>query len=160
MLGQVDSQRLVLSLDGNDQIGQTFASLFLDILIRMFLDDAAKQINGFLDVRIIEFLELFDEDIEHGDGDLSLFRFVSVDVLILLLLFLLPLYGVGHYCDFFPDHVLNQREQPWQNVLQVRSQFFAVDQAEALPACQDVGLLGVGLLELGTLQLDHQLDKR
>jgi hypothetical protein len=47
----------------------------------MFFDDVAEKSNSFLDVGVVEFFQLLDEDVEHGDSDLGLLGVVGVDVL-------------------------------------------------------------------------------
>jgi hypothetical protein len=92
VLGEIDCQRLVLSFDCNNQVGQTFACLFFDIFVGMFFDDAAEQIDCLLDVGIIEFLELFNENVQHGDSNFCFLCFISVDILLFLFLFLIFLF--------------------------------------------------------------------
>jgi len=48
----------------------------------MLLYNCAKKSHCLFHVRIVEFFELFDENIEHRDSNFSFFCFVSIDIFI------------------------------------------------------------------------------
>lgn len=125
----------------------------------MLLDDVAEQTDSLLHVGVVKFFELLDEDIQHGDGDFCLLGIVGVDVLVGFSLFLDVLCIVVELVDLLFDHVLHQDEQTGEDVVEVGSELAAVHQAQSLPSCQDVGLLRVSLLELRTLESDHELNE-
>lgn len=75
----------------------------------MFFDDIAKKSNCFLDVGIIEFLELFDEDIKHRNSNFGLFGIVGVDVLGCFFCFFF-LGIIVEKRDFFLDNIFNKNE--------------------------------------------------
>lgn len=66
----------------------------------MVLNDRTQELNSLLNVRSIKFFELFDENIEHWNGDFGFFSFEGVNIIASLLLFLL-LLGCDRICDDF-----------------------------------------------------------
>jgi hypothetical protein len=74
----------------------------------VLFDDPAKDVNCFFNIGSIQFLELLDEDIEHGDGDFSLLSIVGVDVLEVSLLFLHLV--IVYEVDLRFNYVLHQYE--------------------------------------------------
>lgn len=73
----------------------------------MFLDDIAKQIDSLLHIWIIEFLELFDEDIQHGDSNFSFLGVMSIDILKFIFLHLLLCILIKRV-DFLLNNVFDQ----------------------------------------------------
>lgn len=110
MFGQVDSQWLVLALNRNDEVRQALTGLFLDIFVGVFLDDTAEQVDSFLNVRVVQFLQLLYEHIQHRNGNLCLFSLMGIYILIFLILFIFLLQSTVNQCDFFADYVFNQYE--------------------------------------------------
>ena len=107
MLCKGDGKALVLCLDGCDEIGKTLTGFLFDILIRMILDDGAKEIDCFLYVGIVHLFELLDEHIQHRNGNFCLLCLICVDILFIFFLLLILLSSSIHKGNFLLDDFLN-----------------------------------------------------
>ena len=124
----------------------------------MLFDDIAKKSDSFLNIWVIEFLKLFDENIEHRNSNFSLLGIMGVDILVCF--FGLFLFGVIiEKSNFLFDYVFNEHEQSGKNSWEILSEFLTVDEAKSLPTSKDIGFLRISLLKLRALEVNHQLNK-
>ena len=128
--GELDGDWFIGSFKCADKVRQTFAGFFLDIVIWMILDDCAEKLNGFLDVRSIKLFQLFDENVEHRNGNFGFFCFKGIDVVSCLFAFIFFFWGFNLTCDELDlslNDILDQSKKRWQNSVQVGSKFFTIN---------------------------------
>jgi hypothetical protein len=93
----------------------------------MFLDDIAEQINGFFYVRVIEFLQLLNEHVQHRNSHFSLFSIMSVDVLDVAFLSFFFFRVVVDMIYLLFYHILDKNEETWKDILKVGSKLSSIN---------------------------------